>query len=95
MLSAMRVQDLVSVFVGDDPLELVIQSEALHVEVAHHLSAVDSFGVLEFVLPFLFARMNLVRQLDLVLDLIILLACVHADVIFELFLVVSDLLSEV
>lgn len=87
------IQYLVGVFVSDEALELVIESETLDVELAHHLIAVDGFGELEFVHSLLLIGHDLGRKIDLSLHLFVFSLCIHADVVLQILQVLLKFLS--
>jgi hypothetical protein len=88
-------QYLVTIFVANQSLQLVVQRVALRVECPHHLVAVNGLGVLELEGAFFFTGDDLVGQIDLTLNFFVFLVGVLADAVLAqiALIILPDLLS--
>lgn len=75
-------------------LEQIVQLQALQVETFHHLTAVNRLRVFEPVDAFFFGCHDLLRRLDLIMNLHVLRLGHEADVSFKIVFMVFDSLDD-
>ena len=92
-LSFLRLQNRLAILVSNYAFQFIVQSIALLLQSAYHRETVYVFHRRKFVRLLFFGGSDFVGQIELARYFLVFLVSVHADAVFEILLMLLNLLG--